>query len=82
MFWSTNSRQSYVAHPSKVVAKTPKAMCAAQVVLASTQQQWKETLSVNARLLAEQQQRLELQQRPSRATRVSAEGANLDPGTA
>ncbi len=41
----------------------------AQVVLASTQQQWKDTLSVNARLLAEQQQQLELQ-RPSRATRV------------
>jgi len=39
------------------------------VVLASTQQQWKDTLSVNARLLAEQQQQLELQ-RPSRATRV------------
>ena len=39
------------------------------MVLASTQQQWKDTLSVNARLLAEQQQQLELQ-RASRATRV------------
>ena len=39
------------------------------MVLASTQQQWKDTLSINARLLAEQQQQLELQ-RPTRATRV------------
>ena len=41
-----------------------------QVVLASTQQQWRETLSVNAQLLAEQQARLEAQ-RPARGTRVS-----------